>query len=71
MPAPDRYRQIARYSDLIFIPPAAIGLGFLLGWKLDQWLGWHPWGKLACLLLGILVGFYQIFRLVLGGKNDR
>ena len=70
MPLADFSRRVAGYSDLIFIPPAAIGLGLLAGWKIDQWWGIHPWGKLVCLLLGILAGFYQIFRIVLRRKND-
>ncbi len=65
MPSPDRYRQLAQYSDLIFLPPASIGIGALLGWKLDEWLGWHPWGMLVCLLLGVAAGIYQVFRVVL------
>ena len=37
MPLADFSRRVARYSDLIFIPPAAIGVGLLAGWKIDGW----------------------------------
>jgi len=37
MPLTDFSCRVARYSDLIFIPPAAIGVGLLAGWKIDGW----------------------------------
>lgn len=31
-----------------------------LGYLVDRWLGSAPWGLLAGLLLGIVVGFYEL-----------
>ncbi len=33
-----------------------------LGYVLDLWLGWAPWGLLAGLSLGVLVGFYHLIK---------
>ena len=35
-----------------------------LGYGFDQWQGTSPWGVLAGLVLGIVVGFYQLARTV-------
>lgn len=35
-----------------------------LGYLADSWLGTEPWLLLAGLLLGIVVGFYELARLV-------
>ena len=31
-----------------------------LGYLLDQWLGSAPWGLLVGLMLGLVVGFYEL-----------
>lgn len=33
-----------------------------LGYGLDQWQGTSPWGTLGGLLLGIVVGFYELIK---------
>jgi len=35
-----------------------------IGYAVDRWLGTGPWGLLAGLLLGIVVGFYELARTV-------
>jgi F0F1-type ATP synthase assembly protein I len=42
----------------------AIGLLGGLGYALDAWRGTGPWGLLIGLLLGIVVGFYELAKLV-------
>lgn len=70
-PSPGFYRQLARYYDLIFIPPACIGVGLAIGWYLDDWWQSDPWGKLIFILLGVAAGFYQIFHILMGRKKPR
>lgn len=41
---------------------AAILLLGGIGFALDHWLGWAPWGLLAGLTLGIVVGFYELVK---------
>lgn len=46
---------------------ALIGAILLLGgagYGLDSWLGSSPWGLLGGLLLGIIVGFYELAKTV-------
>jgi F0F1-type ATP synthase assembly protein I len=33
-----------------------------LGYALDLWQGWAPWGLVVGLSLGVLVGFYQLIK---------
>ena len=37
-----------------------------IGYALDAWLGTSPWCLLAGLLLGIVVGFYELAKTVWG-----
>lgn len=34
-------------------------LGFFLGYKVDQWLGWSPWAMLTGAAFGLGIGFYN------------
>jgi F0F1-type ATP synthase assembly protein I len=55
--------QLARYSQLAFIFPAATVVGLLLGMALDHWLH-TSWLYLVGLLLGIIAGFVELIRTV-------
>ena len=55
--------QIARYSQLAFIFPAALVAGWLIGALLDKWLH-TTWLYLAGILLGIAAGFIELIRTV-------
>jgi len=61
---------IARYSEIGFIIPSAVLLGFFLGKLLDYWLH-TKWLYLVGLLFGAVVGFWQVIRMALGafGKD--
>jgi F0F1-type ATP synthase assembly protein I len=60
--------EIARYSELAFIFPAATVVGWLIGLALDHWLH-TTWLYLAGLLVGILAGFVQLIRTVLSSDS--
>lgn len=65
---PDRQKkslivQLANYSQLAFIFPAATVVGWLIGAALDHWLH-TTWLYLAGLILGIVAGFVELIRLV-------
>jgi ATP synthase protein I len=55
-------------------PAAAAGYGLIgallllggIGYALDRWLGTSPWCLLGGLLLGIIVGFYELAKTVWG-----
>ncbi len=35
-----------------------------LGYAVDQWLGSKPWGAFVGLMLGLVVGFYELVKAV-------
>jgi F0F1-type ATP synthase assembly protein I len=55
--------QLANYSQLAFIFPAATVAGWLIGLGLDHWLH-TTWLYLAGLILGIVAGFVELIRTV-------
>ena len=55
--------QIANYSQLAFILPAATVAGWLLGVAADHWLH-TTWLYLVGLILGIIAGFVELIRTV-------
>ena len=62
--------SLARYSEIGFIIPAAVLLGFLLGKLADYWLH-TKWLYLVGLIFGAVVGFTQMIRMALSAfKND-
>jgi F0F1-type ATP synthase assembly protein I len=56
--------QIARYSQLAFVLPAATVVGWLIGVGLDHWLH-TTWLYIAGILFGILAGFVELIRTVM------
>jgi F0F1-type ATP synthase assembly protein I len=60
--------QMARYSELAFLLPAALVVGWLAGVALDRWLH-TTWLYLAGILLGIAAGFVQLIRTVIRNSN--
>jgi ATP synthase protein I len=55
--------QFARYSQLAFVLPAALVVGWLIGAALDRWLH-TSWLYLAGILIGIAAGFIELIRTV-------
>jgi len=56
--------QVARYSELAMIFPAAVVVGWLIGAALDRWL--HTgWFYLLGLILGGIAGFAELIRLAM------
>jgi F0F1-type ATP synthase assembly protein I len=56
--------QLAKYSQLAFVFPAATVAGWLIGAALDRWLH-TTWIYLAGLILGIVAGFVELIRAAL------
>ena len=55
--------QLASYSQLGVIFPAATFIGWLIGTALDHWLHTH-WIYIPGLILGSMAGFVELIRLV-------
>jgi F0F1-type ATP synthase assembly protein I len=61
--------QLANYSQLAFIFPAATVVGWLIGAALDRWLHTN-WLYLAGLIVGIIAGFVELIRLVTSKESE-
>jgi ATP synthase protein I len=61
--------SLARYSEIGFIIPAAVILGFFLGKLADYWLHTH-WLFIVGLIFGAIVGFVQMIRMATGSMKD-
>ncbi|MBZ5678952.1 MAG: AtpZ/AtpI family protein [Acidobacteriia bacterium] len=55
--------QVARYSQLAFVLPAALVVGWLFGALLDKWFH-TTWLYMAGIILGIVAGFVELIRTV-------
>ena len=60
---------LARYSEIGFIIPAAVLVGFFLGKLLDYWLQTKRL-YLVGLLFGAVVGFTQMIRMAMSSSKD-
>jgi F0F1-type ATP synthase assembly protein I len=61
--------QIARYSEIGFIIPAAILLGFAIGKVLDYYLH-TKWLYIVGLIFGAVVGFVQMIRMAMSSTES-
>jgi ATP synthase protein I len=62
--------SVARYSEIGFVIPAAVILGFFLGKVLDYFLHTH-WIYIAGLIFGAVVGFVQMIRLATSSMKEK
>ncbi len=60
-------QQVAEYSQIGFVLPTAILVGWLAGVGLDHWMG-TKWLYLAGVILGSIAGFIELVRTML--KSD-
>lgn len=64
------WARLGRLSAIITILPASMAAGWIMGhFLLDRPLGWFPWGGVLFTLLGAVAGFYEILRLLTGGRR--
>jgi F0F1-type ATP synthase assembly protein I len=69
-PKSNGFVSAARYSEIGFIIPAAIFLGYALGRLGDYWLHTH-WLYLAGVIFGAVVGFAQMIRTAAALSRDK
>ena len=60
--------QMAKYSQLAFVFPAATVAGLLVGVALDRWLH-TTWLYIAGLIVGIIAGFVELIRAALSSES--
>jgi F0F1-type ATP synthase assembly protein I len=61
---------LARYSEIGFIIPAAMVVGYLMGLGLDYWLGQH-WIYIPGIIFGAILGFVKMIRMALASSHER
>jgi len=65
LPDPSFYSRIGRLSSIIFILPASMGVGWILGYYVvDHYLATYPWGTVILILLGAGAGLYEIMKIL-------
>ena len=65
----DSLLKAEKLTQIAFIIPVAVFVGWVLGAALDKWLH-QNWIYIVGILLGAAAGFVQIFRLVAASGND-
>jgi F0F1-type ATP synthase assembly protein I len=60
--------QMAKYSQLAFVFPAATVAGWLIGVALDRWLH-TTWLYIAGLIVGIIAGFVELIRAAVSSES--
>lgn len=58
-----------RLTQIAFILPAAVFVGWIAGAGLDKWLH-QSWIYIVGILLGAVAGFIQVFRLVASAGRE-
>jgi F0F1-type ATP synthase assembly protein I len=67
---PNALVSVACCSEIGFIIPAAVFLGYALGRLADYWLHTH-WLYLAGVIFGAVVGFVQMIRMAAALSRDK
>jgi F0F1-type ATP synthase assembly protein I len=60
--------QMAKYSQLAIVFPAATVAGWLIGAALDRWLH-TAWLNIAGLIVGIVAGFVELIRAAMSSES--
>lgn len=61
---------VVRYSEIGFILPAAVLLGYLIGTAIDHWLH-SKRGVIAGVIFGVVAGFISMIRMALRSENEK
>jgi len=61
---------LVRYSEIGFILPAAVLVGYLIGVGLDHWLH-TTWITIAGVVFGVIAGFISMIRMALRTEDEK
>lgn len=61
--------QVAKYSEIGFMIPAGIVLGYIVGRLLEHWLHLH-WLVFAGVIFGAVVGFVSMIRMAIRSSEE-
>ena len=62
---PEVMRAVSPYMNIGWMFVVSMGMGIYGGYKADMYLGTEPWLMVLGALLGMAVGFYNFFLVVL------
>ena len=62
--------SVARYSEIGFIIPAAVVVGYIGGVLLDHWLH-RGWLAVAGLIFGAVAGFVKMVRMAMATLKEK
>jgi F0F1-type ATP synthase assembly protein I len=60
----DLWRRAGVYLDIVYTFPAAVGVGTGAGWLADHYIGTKPYLTLLGFFLGLLGGFWYLFKML-------
>jgi F0F1-type ATP synthase assembly protein I len=66
----DLWNQVAYYTSLGFVLPAAAAAGYGLGWLLDRWLHTSRVFSIVFTMLGAAGGFIEILQMMKRAESD-
>ena len=69
-PAAVSHRQTAVAYRVMVDMIAGLLVGGFLGYWLDRWLGWAPYGLIGCLILGFAAGVNNVRRAIRVFSDD-
>lgn len=61
---------LVRYSEIGFILPAAVLVGYLIGTVLDHWLR-TTWIVIVGVIFGVIAGFISMIRMALRSEDEK
>ncbi len=61
--------QVAKYSEIGFLIPAAVILGYIVGRLLEHWLHRH-WIVIVCVVFGAVAGFVSMIRMAIRSTSE-
>jgi len=64
------HRQTAVAYRVLVDMIAGLLVGGFLGYWLDRWLGWAPYGLIGCLIVGFAAGVNNAWRAIRVFSND-
>ena len=69
-PAAVSHRQTAVAYRVLVDMIAGLLVGGFLGYWLDRWLGWTPFGLIGCLIVGFAAGVNNAWRAIRAFSDD-
>ena len=71
-PLSEAYRKLAPYQNAVTLLIASVGVMTYLGYRLDNKWQTEPWLTVIGAALGIALGFYNFFKIILSlEKKDK